>query len=381
MTYWGAPAPGGSKFYLGSSGDTAWNHDILWKARVEKEVAELDPDALEDAPADQDDSSYLAGVNDRTWAPREIEMLRDAVRVHGAGNFSTILSNPQFIALRSHSEQACKEQWRLLEYHRSKSLGATRANWRKTTHSTKCAIESRQREQQLRRQAQSFGRSPSSPNELRASWRGSGQLPMQASGERKAFSLQQTKSRGFGGGGGAKGSPLARSGSQSMKKLNMMMTRASTNAHPELPTMGTIHNLEKTLQKELMVRDQMARTLREGQNQRTSAHLDLLQERKQRRKAEAALQKYQRVLETLANQVGVTQGAPSAADASPLLRKSQSSRRVGSGSRGLSGRSLQTKKEERRQMLKQMLMQAEQGQSTSVAGSPGLLGTKAAGFF
>ena len=43
MTYWGAPSPGGSKFYLGSSSDTAWNHDILWKARVEKEVAELDP--------------------------------------------------------------------------------------------------------------------------------------------------------------------------------------------------------------------------------------------------------------------------------------------------------------------------------------------------
>lgn len=381
MTYWGAPAPGGSKFYLGSSGDTAWNHDILWKARVEKEVAELDPDSLEGGPEGHDDSSYVTGVNDRTWAPSEIEMLRDAVRVHGAGNFGTILSNPQFIALRSHSEQACKEQWRLLEYRRSKSLGATRADWRKTTSSTKRAIQSRQREQKLRQQAKSFGRSPSSPNELRASWRGSGQLPLQASGERKSFSLQQTNGRGRGA-FGVKGSPLARSGSRSMKKFNTMKTRANTNAHPELPSMGTIHNLEKSLQKEIMKRDQMARTLREGQNQRTSIHLDLLQERKQRRKAEAALQKYQRVLETLANQTGLTQGAQSADSASPLLRKSQSSGTIGSGSRGgLSGRSLQTKKAERRQMLKQMLMQAEQGKTTSMAGSHGLLDTKAAGFF
>ena len=61
MTYWGAPSPGGSKFYLGSSGDTAWNHDILWKARVEKEVAELDPEAEE--LQELSDDKYLAGVD------------------------------------------------------------------------------------------------------------------------------------------------------------------------------------------------------------------------------------------------------------------------------------------------------------------------------
>ena len=371
MTYWGAPAPGGSKFYVGSSGDTAWNHDILWKARVEKEVAELDPDVLEVGPEGHDQSAYLAGVNDRTWAPHEIEMLREAVRVHGAGNFATILSNPQFVALRSHSEQACKEQWRLLEYRRSKSLGATRANWRKTTNSTKRAIESRQREQFLREKARSYGRSPGSPNQLRASWRGSGQLPLKASGERKNFSLAARSS----GSGGVKGSPLSRSGSRSMKKLSTMMTRARTNAHPELPSMGTIHNLEKTLQKELMVRDQMARVLKEGQNQRSSVHLDLLQERKQRRKAEAALQKYQRVLETLANQTGLMQGTSSAGGMSPLLRKSQSVGEVGTPS------SDSKKRAERRRQLKKMLAAAERGETTTGMKSPGLLQTKASGFF
>ena len=125
---------------------------------MEKEVAELDPDTIGEGPEGQDHSTYLAGVNDRTWAPHEIEMLREAVRVHGAGNFGTILSNPQFVALRSHSEQACKEQWRLLEYRRSKSLGATRANWRKTTHSTKCAIESRNTSSFFEK-ARSYGRS------------------------------------------------------------------------------------------------------------------------------------------------------------------------------------------------------------------------------
>lgn len=366
MTYWGAPAPGGSKFYVGSSGDTAWNHDILWKARVEKEVAELDPDIFDEGPEGQDHTKYLAGLNDRTWAPHEIEMLRHAVRLHGA-NFHTILSDPQFIALRSHSEQACKEQWRLLEYKRAKSLGATKANWRKSTFSTKRAIESRQRHQMLRKKSMSLGKSPSSPNDLRASWRGSGLLMRNASGERKNFTLPHSVH--------AKGSPLARSGSHSMKKLDKMMSLASSNSHPDLPSMGVIHNLEKTLQKEIMKRDQLARTLNEGQNQRNSIHLDLLQERKQRRKAEAALRKYQRVLETLANQTGVTQGAPSADAASPLLKTLQAGEKPSSGTK---------RKTERRTQLRKMLLAAEQGKvaTPSKSGaSKGLLATNAAGFF
>ena len=365
MTYWGAPAPGGSKFYVGSSGDTAWTMTSCGKRRGRKRWLSSTRTCLRWAGSRP---VHIWLVNDRTWDPHEIEMLREAVRVHGAGNFGTILSNPQFVALRSHSEQACKEQWRLLEYRRSKSLGATRANWRKTTNSTKRAIESRQREHFLREKARSYGRSPGSPNQLRASWRGSGQLPLKASGERKNFSLAARSS----GSGGVKGSPLSRSGSRSMKKLSTMMTRARTNAHPELPSMGTIHNLEKTLQKELMVRDQMARVLKEGQNQRSSVHLDLLQERKQRRKAEAALQKYQRVLETLANQTGLMQGTSSAGGMSPLLRKSQSVGEVGTPS------SDSKKRAERRRQLKKMA--AASGATTGMK-SPGSLHTKASGFF
>ena len=88
MTYWGAPGAGG-KFYKGSSADSAWNHDLLWKVRVEKEVNELNPDSQVQVIPD-----YTTGVSDRKWSQAELKMLKEGVRLHGAGNFDTILNNP-----------------------------------------------------------------------------------------------------------------------------------------------------------------------------------------------------------------------------------------------------------------------------------------------
>lgn len=362
MTYWGAPSPGGSKFYLGSSSDTAWNHDILWKARVEKEVAELDP-SLDDVP-EYDHTAYLAGVNDRTWRPDELEMLKDAVRVHGAGNFSAILGNPQFLPLRSHSEQALKEQWRHMEYKRSESLGATRSAWNKATESQKRSILSRQRKE---RAAAHKTRHFTSPNDVRASWRGSGSYD-----PAKKFKYPEGGMRGSGA-----ASPLRQLG-------------ASLNKHPELKAVGALTSLRNTLKKEVMVRDQLQRTLNESQNQKSSVHLDLLQERKQRRKAENALRKYQRVLATLASQKGVLDPRPTPTSASPLLGKSAShggSMRGGnavSGTRGhkAAGTDFTLKsKAARRAELKSLLRAAERGEAGTTAKANALLGTKASGFF
>ena len=109
MTYWGAPGAGG-KWYKGSSADSTWNHDLLWKLRVEKEVTELHPDEQVEMIPD-----YATGVADRKWNVAELNMLKHAVRMHGAGNFDTILNNPKYEALRTHSETALREKWRYLE--------------------------------------------------------------------------------------------------------------------------------------------------------------------------------------------------------------------------------------------------------------------------
>ena len=55
----GAPGAGG-KWYKGSSADSTWNHDLLWKLRVEKEVNELHPDEHVEMIPD-----YTTGVADR----------------------------------------------------------------------------------------------------------------------------------------------------------------------------------------------------------------------------------------------------------------------------------------------------------------------------
>merc|ERR1711871_658815 len=125
MTYWGAPSPGGEKFYKGSSSDSAWNHDLLWKVRVEKEVTTMGPEE-EVVPA----IDYNAGVMDRTWKPAEIEMLKAAVREFGAGNFGPILNDPRYMALRNHSETALREKWRHLENRRMKSQSSIKAVWK-----------------------------------------------------------------------------------------------------------------------------------------------------------------------------------------------------------------------------------------------------------
>ena len=320
MTYWGAPSPGGSKFYLGSSGDTAWNHDILWKARVEKEVAELDPEAEEISQFS--DEKYLAGVSDRMWEPHELEKLQDAIRVHGAGNFKAILGNPQFASLRNHSEQALKEQWRHMEYTRSKSLGATNSAWRKQTMSQKRALLSRQRENARRRKA--MASSAKSPNEIRMSWRGTGTY-----NKHRKFHLPQV-----------------------------------VNKHPDLKARSYVSHLKDTLRKETRIRDNLKNTLGEQQKQRDSTHLDLLQERKMRRQAENALRKYQQVLSNLAMNRGMISTKMLQSSSSPLLNATQKRKST---------------KSERREHLKTMLMAAENGAGTRSV--PALLNTTAATFF
>lgn len=340
MTYWGAPSPGGSKFYLGSSGDTAWNHDILWKARVEKEVAEIDPE--DDDIPEYSEEKYLAGISDRQWEQHELEKLKHAVRVHGANSFDVILQNPTFASLRNHSEQALKEQWRHMEYLRSKSLKATGSAWRKPTESEKRALISRQRQSAEKKKA--MRQTMKSPNDVRMSWRGSGSIR----NRNKKFTLPQVAL-----------SPM-------QKKA------AAANKHPELKARSYVSHLTNELKKETMVRDQLKRTLDEQQKQRDSSHLDLLQERKMRRKAEAALKKYQNVLANLAQQRGFVQKPIDQSASSPLLRKS--------GTMNSSNNKSSTKKI-RREKLKQMLMAAELGKSNKSSGSVSLLNTKASGFF
>lgn len=335
MTYWGAPSPGGSKFYLGSSGDTAWNHDILWKARVEKEVAELDPE--EDGElAEYNEDKYLAGVSDRQWEPHELEKLKDAVRVHGANSFGVILGNPQFASLRNHSEQALKEQWRHMEYIRSKSLRATSSAWRKPTESEKRALLSRQRQERKKQRA--MGATMKSPHDVRMSWRGSGSI-----NRHKPFVLPQ----------------VALSPMQKMSN--------SVNKHPDLKARSYLSHLQSTLKKETMVRDKLKRTLGEQQKQRDSSHLDLLQERKMRRQAENALRKYQRVLGNLAQNQGFVHSPMKNSISSPLLKHHTKQDR-------------QNFRKTRRDELKQILFTANMGGGGG-GGSNALLNTQASGFF
>jgi hypothetical protein len=333
MTYWGAPSPGGSKFYLGSSGDTAWNHDILWKSRVEKEVAELDPEADEVDEGVYSDDKYLAGVSDRQWEPHELEKLKDGIRVHGAGNFQALLGNPKFSSLRNHSEQALKEQWRHMEYMRSKSLDKTMSAWRKPTESQKRALSFRQRQNEQKRRQQKGGMN--SPNKIRMSWRGSGQFklpPVPLS----PMNVTQRNRQGHQGGGG----------SQQMRE--------------------SVRNLKSTLRKETMRRDELKRTLGEQQKQRDSTHLDLLQERKRRRQAENALRKYQSVLARLAQQRGIIQSPTNPTHSSPLLN---SAKRVQPNPMST-----------RRDQLKRMLVAAENGGMSHTKSVP-LLNTQSSGFF
>ena len=338
MTYWGAPSPGGSKFYLGSSGDTAWNHDILWKSRVEKEVAELDPE--EDIVQGYSEEKYLAGVSDRQWLPHENERLKEAIRVHGANSFGVILGNPQFASLRNHSEQALKEQWRHLEYMRGKSLKATTSAWRKPTESEKRALVSRQRA--MAKKAKQMQQTSKSPHNVRMSWRGSGSM-----NRNKSLVLPQV----------------------SLSPLQKMA--ASANKHPDLKARSYLSHLTHTLKKETMKRDQLKRTLDEQQKQRDSSHLDLLQERKMRRKAENALKKYQNVLANLAQKRGFVDSPMKSSVSSPLLRTMPNSKKYASPSAA--------SKQKRREYLKSMLMSAEMGMGT--VGSPALLNTQASGFF
>ena len=338
MTYWGAPSPGGSKFYLGSSGDTAWNHDILWKARVEKEVAELDPAAEE--LQELSDDKYLAGVSDRTWERHELDKLQDAIRVHGAGNFHAILNNPIFSSLRNHSEQALKEQWRSMEYMRSKSLGNTTSAWRKKTMSQKRALVSRQRQYDAKQKQMSYA--TKSPNDIRMSWRGTGNYnPNQSLKSKSTSKLPQLP----------------------MSPMQKMAN--SVNKNKDLKARSYVFHLKDTLRKETMVRDNLKRTLGEQQKQRDSTHLDLLQERKMRRQAENALRKYQRVLSSLAMQRGIVAEPMKGSASSPLLNATQK----------ITKKSKSRRNSERREQLKTMLMSAEMGSSS------GLLNTKSRGFF
>lgn len=335
MTYWGAPSPGGSKFYLGSSGDTAWNHDILWKSRVEKEVAELDPEAIDEGGEDYSNVKYLAGVSDRMWEPHELEKLRDGIRVHGAGNFQALLGNPKFASLRNHSEQALKEQWRHMEYMRSKSLDKTTSAWKKPTESQKRALMSRQRQDEKKRRAQKNSIAMNSPNKIRMSWRGSGQFklppvplsPMNVTASRSSMSS------------------LGEEGSKQMR--------------------NSVRNLKSTLRKELMRRDDLKRALGEQQKQRDSTHLDLLQERKRRRQAENALRKYQSVVARMAQQRGIIASPTNAALGSPLLNSVKKIQPNPASTR--------------RFQLKRMLVAAENGIDHSK--SVPLLNTQSSGFF
>ena len=146
---------------------------------------------------------------------------------------------------------------------------------------------------------------------------------------------------------------------------------ASANKHPDLKARSYLSHLTHTLKKETMKREQLKRTLDEQQKQRDSSHLDLLQERKMRRKAENALKKYQNVLANLAQKRGFVDSPMKSSVSSPLLRTMPNSKKYASPSAA--------SKQKRREYLKSMLMSAEMGMGT--VGSPALLNTQASGFF
>ena len=247
MTYWGAPSPGGEKFYKGSSQDSAWNHDLLWKLRVEKEVDQLDEDQ-DLGPA----VNFQAGVADRTWSKAEENLLREAVRAHGAGSFDAILNSPHFVGLRHHSEDALREKWRHLEKQRYRGVRQTRAQFRRTAHKTK-----------RNRKSGRLGKSQmsrSASNLLKTGWRGSGKF------DHTKFQLKS----------------------------------GNTSApNDDLTPLPLVHQLKDTILKQDMLKSQLADSLKDSQKLRDETRQELMMERKSRRRAERALRKYQRVLGTL----------------------------------------------------------------------------------
>jgi hypothetical protein len=260
MTYWGAPGAGG-KFYKGSSADSAWNHDLLWKVRVEKEVNELNPDSQVQVIPD-----YTTGVSDRKWSQAELKMLKEGVRLHGAGNFDTILNNPKFEALRTHSETALREKWRMIERSRLKGVADTKAEFRRIR-------PKHARTSPLRRNAMQSMSSPS------LSRRGA-----------------PPRHRPAGGGSGVLGAE-------------------------DLPGLGVLDTLKKSLNKEAMYRQKLVHGLEMAQRSRDETAKDLARERDARVQAEQALRKYQRVLNTLMKSGG--QIAIDSARSRPATTQSQ----------------------------------------------------------
>jgi|EP00942_MAST-04A_sp_MAST-4A-sp1_P000403 hypothetical protein len=291
MTYWGAPGAGG-KWYKGSSADSTWNHDLLWKLRVEKEVTELHPDEQVEMIPD-----YATGVADRKWNVAELNMLKHAVRMHGAGNFDTILNNPKYEALRTHSETALREKWRYLERNRLKGVAATKAEFRKVNYHGK-----KLRQSPLSKHGRNAMRSSmSSPSLMRGQ--------------------PQTNTLGGSGVLGAE----------------------------DLPGLGALSLLKRTLDKEKMVKERLKVGLHQAQKLRNATVKDLHKERSARIQAERALRKYQRVLNTLMKSGGDVLGTMNM----PSARQQQYSARSNVSRVSASSS---------RQALKRVLSQASTGE-------------------
>ena len=296
MTYWGAPGAGG-KFYKGSSADSAWNHDLLWKVRVEKEVNELQDDAPVQMIPD-----YTTGVADRKWSRPELQMLKEGVRLHGAGNFDTILNNPKFEALRTHSETALTEKWRNLERRRLQGVANTRAEFRRMKKiNPRVSPMSK------------FGR-----NAMRNSM----------------SSPALNRPPRHHGGSGVLGAE-------------------------DLPGLGIVNTLKKTLDKEKMSRDRLKRGLHIAQRSRDETMRDLQRERNARVQAEQALRKYQRVLNTLMKS-GSNVAAIDSARSRPVTSQSYMAPQMNSA-RSNASRMSNMSRMSQRSNLKQLLAMAETG--------------------
>lgn len=126
--YWGAPS-GANKWYKGASCDTPWNHDLLWRLRVVKEVHEMKN--KEDGMDEESSPDYNQGVANRTWTDREVTLLRNGVRSHGVGNWDRILNDKRFCELgRTHTGQALQEKWKAIERHRVSAQRKTPAMYK-----------------------------------------------------------------------------------------------------------------------------------------------------------------------------------------------------------------------------------------------------------
>ena len=307
MTYWGAPGAGG-KWYKGSSADSTWNHDLLWKLRVEKEVNELHPgEQVEMIP------DYATGVADRKWSVAELNMLKHAVRMHGAGNFDTILNNPKYEALRTHSETALREKWRYLERSRLKGVAASKAEFRKVNY-----------------HGHKLRQSPLSKH---------GRNAMRMSGSSPSLRRQPQINNELGGSGvlGAE----------------------------DLPGLGALSLLKKTLNKEKMVKARLKSGLEEAQRLRNATVQDLHKERSARIQAERALRKYQRVLNTLMKSGGDVLGTMNNNNNNGNMARPYSSSVQGSARQQYSARSnlsRASRASSSRQMLKRVLSQASTGE-------------------